>query len=214
MAVPENTSMGRRIAQKTDHPPFSLEPSPSKCYAFPMRVLGIDPGSNYLGLACVEAKGNSFTWIGHRVIKVAEGSDISLSAKLRAIHAGVLGAMNAWKPEVVAAEEVFFAKNPKSALKLGQARGAALMVPALEGLAIHEYSATLVKQTVTGSGRADKNQVERMVRALLGGRFPLEFERADASDALAICICHLQHRHRRAFEQVALQKREAITKRV
>lgn len=166
-----------------------------------MRVLGIDPGSNFLGLACVEAKGNSFTWIGHKVVKVAEGKDISLSAKLRAIHAGVAGALNAWNPEVVAAEEVFFAKNPKSALKLGQARGAALMVPALEGLPIFEYSATLIKQTVTGSGRAEKTQVERMVRALLGAKHPLEFERSDASDALAVCICHLQHRHKHALLQ-------------
>jgi crossover junction endodeoxyribonuclease RuvC len=163
-----------------------------------MRVLGIDPGSNFMGLGCVEAKGNAFTWIGHKVVRVCEGKDISLAARLRAIHSGVSEALDLWAPEAVAAEEVFFAKNPKSALKLGQARGAALLAPALRGLPLFEYSATLVKQTVTGSGRAEKEQVQRMVKALLGGhgKSPMEFDRSDASDALAIAICHLQHRHR------------------
>lgn len=166
-----------------------------------MRVLGIDPGSNFLGLGCVEGKGNALTWIGHEVVKVAEGKDLSLSARFRAIHAGVQAAIREWQPQVVAVEEVFFAKNPKSALKLGQARGAALLLPALEGLEIFEYSATVVKQTITGSGRAEKEQVQHMVKALLRGgcKNPLEFQRADASDALAIAICHLQHRHRHAL---------------
>jgi len=166
-----------------------------------MRVLGIDPGSNFLGLGCVEAKGNSFTWIGHTVVKVSEGSDISLPARLRAIHKGMEEALRLWVPQAVAAEEVFFAKNPKSALKLGQARGAALMAPALSGLPIFEYSATLVKQTVTGSGRAEKEQVQRMVQALLGGhgKILMDFGRSDASDALAVAICHLQHRHKHAL---------------
>lgn len=173
-----------------------------------MRVLGIDPGSNFLGLGCVEAKGNSFTWIGHRVVVVKEGKDISLSAKLRAIHQGVQEAIELWNPDALAAEEVFFAKNPQSALKLGQARGAALLVGAIRNLPIFEYSATLVKQTVTGSGRAEKEQVERMVRALLGGaKFAQEFERSDASDALAVAICHLQHRHKHAILQKAAEKR-------
>jgi crossover junction endodeoxyribonuclease RuvC len=168
-----------------------------------MRVLGIDPGSNFLGLGCVEARGNALLWIGHAVVKVSEGRDESLEAKLRAIHRGVSEALDLWQPEAVAVEEVFFAKNPKSALKLGQARGAALLVPALRGLTLFEYSATLVKQTVTGSGRAEKEQVQRMVKALLGGagKFPMEFERSDASDALAIAICHVQHRHRHSLLQ-------------
>lgn len=162
-----------------------------------MRVLGIDPGSNFLGLACVEARGNSFVWIGHEVVKVSEGKDKSLEARLRAIHEGVQTALKLWQPQAVAVEEVFFAKNPKSAIKLGQARGAALLGAAVHGLAIFEYSATLVKQTVAGSGRAEKEQVERMVRAILGAHGKaLEFQRADASDALAIAICHLQHRHK------------------
>lgn len=172
-----------------------------------MRVLGIDPGSNFLGLACVEAKGNSFVWIGHQVVVVSEGKDKSLEARLRAIHEGVQSALDLWRPEAAAVEEVFFAKNPKSAIKLGQARGAALIGAAVRGLPIFEYSATLVKQTVAGSGRAEKEQVERMVRAILGAHGKgLHFEKADASDALAIAICHLQHRHKHRVLGVGAKK--------
>lgn len=163
-----------------------------------MRVLGIDPGSNFMGLGCVEGKGNSFAWIGHRVVRVAHGTERTLSDRFKSIYDAVSEAMELWQPHVVSVEEVFFAKNAQSALKLGQARGAALVAPASKGLGIYEYSASIVKQTVTGSGRAEKEQVQRMVRAILGAnaKAPLEFEREDASDALAIAICHLQHRHK------------------
>lgn len=110
-----------------------------------------------------------------------------------------MAALDLWKPDCVAVEEVFFAKNPQSALKLGQARGASLVGAAAQGLEIFEYSATVVKQTVSGSGRAEKEQVQRMVKAILGRSIPVEikFEREDVSDALAVAICHLQHRHKR-----------------
>lgn len=176
-----------------------------------MRVLGIDPGSQFLGLGCVEAKGNSYQWIGHRVAKVVkEPKDIS--DRLKRIVGAVQEAMELWKPEAIAVEEVFFAKNPQSALKLGQARGAALVPGAMAGLPIFEYSATLVKQTVTGSGRAEKEQVQRMVRALLAGKAgaAMEFERADASDALAIAICHLQHRHKHLIIQASQAKEKRV----
>lgn len=168
-----------------------------------MRILGIDPGSNYLGLGCVEGKGNSLRWVGHRVAHVSKGCEDNLSKRIHNISLAVREAIETWRPQEVAIEEVFFAKNPKSALKLGQARGAALVPVAVSGLLIFEYSATIIKQTVTGSGRAEKEQVERMVRALLGGggagAASLEFQRADASDALAIAICHFQHGFRRAI---------------
>ncbi len=163
-----------------------------------MRVLGIDPGSNFLGLGCVEASGNAFSWVGHRLLIVNPGGARSLAERLKTIHEGLLAALSAWSPDSVAVEEVFLAKNAQSALKLGQARGASLVGAAILGLPIFEYPATLVKQTVTGSGRAEKVQVQRMVRAILG-RSLLEgadFERSDVSDALAVAICHLQHRHK------------------
>lgn len=149
----------------------------------------------------MEAKGNSFTWIGHMLVKVNPGGEQPLHSRLKVIHEHLLSALELWKPGCVAVEEVFFAKNPKSALKLGQARGAALVGAAAQGLEIFEYSATLVKQTVSGSGRAEKEQVQRMVKAILGKSMPAEiqFEREDISDALAVAICHLQHRHKRAI---------------
>lgn len=151
-----------------------------------------------MGLGCVEANGNSFHWIGHVLVKVNPGGEQSLSSRLKTIHEGLLAALDLWKPDCVAVEEVFFAKNPQSALKLGQARGAALVAAAVQGLEIFEYSASIVKQTVSGSGRAEKEQVQRMVKAILGKSLPAEikFEREDVSDALAVAICHLQHRHK------------------
>lgn len=159
-----------------------------------MKVMGIDPGSNFMGLGCVEAKGNSFRWIGHEVVKVVEGDKKELALRLHKIFTAVSAAIELWQPDAIAIEEVFFAKNAQSALKLGQARGSALTAGAMKKLPIFEYSATLVKQTVAGSGRAEKEQVQRMIKAILGNS--LVFTREDASDALAIAICHLQHRHR------------------
>jgi crossover junction endodeoxyribonuclease RuvC len=163
-----------------------------------MRVLGIDPGSNFLGLGCVEANGSTFTWVGHRLLRVNPGREQTLSQRLKLIHTGLLEALALWDPDCVAVEEVFFAKNAQSALKLGQARGASLVGAAVIGLEIFEYPASTVKQTVTGAGAADKAQVQRMVRAILGRTLPAAetFEREDVSDALAVAICHLQHRHR------------------
>jgi crossover junction endodeoxyribonuclease RuvC len=164
-----------------------------------VRILGIDPGSNFLGLGCVEAKGSTFMWVGHQLLRVNPGGEQPLGARIKIIHEGLIEALVLWKPNAVAVEEVFLAKNAQSALKLGQARGASLVAAAMRGLEIFEYPATTVKQTVTGSGRAEKTQVQSMVRAILGRSIPaaLVFEREDVSDALAVAICHLQHRHQR-----------------
>lgn len=162
-----------------------------------MRVLGIDPGSRYLGLGCVEAKGSSLVWVGHQVVQVfsTKERELDWDERMKAIYSSVQNAIEEWKPQAFAVEEVFMAENAKSALKLGQARGAAIVAAANKGISLFEYSATIVKQTVTGSGRADKQQVQHMVRVLLSSQQKrLEFTREDASDALAIAICHLQYR--------------------
>ncbi len=161
-------------------------------------MIGIDPGSNFLGLGCVEARGSSFAWIGHRLLRVNPGGQTPLHIRIKIIHEGMLEALALWKPEAVAVEEVFFAKNAQSALKLGQARGASLVAAPAQGLPVFEYPATVVKQSVTGSGRAEKGQVQRMVKAILGYSLGVHehFEREDVSDALAVAICHLQFRHR------------------
>lgn len=172
-------------------------------------MLGIDPGSNYLGLGCVEADGSAFRWVGHRLLRVNPGGEQQLSSRLKTIHEGLLEALGAWRPECVAVEEVFFAKNAQSALKLGQARGASLVGAAMANLEIFEYPASIVKQAVTGSGRAEKSQVQTMVRAILGRSLPAAqgFEREDVSDALAVAICHLQHRHRADLLRPGREKR-------
>lgn len=129
------------------------------------------------------------------MVKVVKDAQ-DLSDRIKRISGAVQEAISLWAPDAISIEDVFFAKNPKSALKLGQARGAALVPVALADLPIFEYAPTLVKQTIAGSGRAEKAQVQKMVRVILGSKVQLEFEREDASDALAIAICHLQHRHK------------------
>jgi crossover junction endodeoxyribonuclease RuvC len=181
-----------------------------------VRVLGIDPGSNFLGLGCVEARGSTFTWVGHVLLRVNPGREQPLQARLKTIHEGLIEALDLWTPDCVAVEEVFFAKNAQSALKLGQARGASLVAAAVRGLEIHEYPASMVKQTVTGSGGAEKGQVQRMVRAILGRSLPADaaFEREDVSDALAVAICHLQHRHKTKILQPRTAKKAGPALRV
>ncbi|NUM88791.1 MAG: crossover junction endodeoxyribonuclease RuvC [Bdellovibrionales bacterium] len=161
-----------------------------------MRILGIDPGSNYLGLGCVEARGSALLCVGHAVVRIQAEEGMGWSSRLRGIFEAVDEAIRRWQPACAAAEQVFFAKNVESALKLGQARGAALAAAALRSLPIHEYAPTTIKQAVTSSGRADKTQVFQMVKLLLGASLAKhgDLVRHDASDALAIAICHAQHR--------------------
>ena len=176
--------------------------------------MGIDPGSNYLGLGCVELKGSSLTCIGHTVVRVSAGAE-NWPQRLKAIFEAVNAHIEVWKPMAVSAEEVFFAKNPQSALKLGQARGAALAAVARLDIPIHEYSASTVKQTLTGSGRAEKEQVERMVKLFLGASLAAcgPVARFDASDALAIAICHAQQNKIQSLGKPQAQKiREKISR--
>ena len=115
----------------------------------------------------------------------------SLSQRLVQLHQGLDAVIAAWTPDEAAVEETFVNRDPQSALKLGQARGIALVVPALAGLSVAEYAANLVKKTVVGVGHADKKQVQAMIRVLLP---KAEAKSADAADALAVAICHAQHR--------------------
>ena len=153
-----------------------------------MKILGIDPGSRTAGYGIVELKGNSLKLVCHGAIKLQVGSKTTpMPPRLAKLHAELEKIIQMYKPDVVCVEKVFFAKNPMSALKLGQARGIALLVGAQAGLKVTEYSPTEIKQSVAGAGRADKAQVARMVQMLLGGA--QEFATHDASDALAIAIC-------------------------
>ena len=151
-----------------------------------------------MGLGCIEVQGSTFTCIGHEVIRVSPAKTAELSRRLKEIYFAVDTKIKTWQPEAVAAEEVFFANNPQSALKLGQARGAALAAAAVNGLPILEYSATLVKKSITSNGRAEKIQVRKMVELILGRSLTklANDQLLDSYDALAIALCHAQQQNR------------------
>ncbi|MGB1025321.1 MAG: crossover junction endodeoxyribonuclease RuvC, partial [Rhodospirillaceae bacterium] len=111
--------------------------------------------------------------------------------RLASLHRGIVSVIETWAPDAAAIEETFVNRNPTSTLKLGQARGAVLLAPALAGLPVAEYSPNQIKKTVVGAGHASKEQVQMMVRSLLPG---VEVWVADAADALAVAICHAHHR--------------------
>ena len=150
-----------------------------------MRVFGIDPGSRYCGFGVVEdAGGTRVRHLGHGVLAV--GEDGPIEDRLRALHEGLCREIVRHRPELIAVEDVFYARNARSALVLGQARGVALLAAAQAGIKVRSFPPSVIKQAVTGTGRAEKEQVGRMVAVVLG----IAVEgRMDASDALAAAIC-------------------------
>jgi crossover junction endodeoxyribonuclease RuvC len=152
-----------------------------------LRVLGIDPGSRFCGFGVVEDLGGArFLHVQHGIIVLDAAAPIE--ERLAVLHAELMRALAEHRPEVVAIEDIFHSRNVHSALVLGQARGVALLAAAQSGAQVRSFSASAIKQAVTGSGRAEKDQVGRMVNVLLGIRVTV---RADASDALAAAICGL-----------------------
>ena len=150
-----------------------------------MRILGIDPGSRATGYGLIEKEGNRLIHIDNGVIRPPANAE--LPERLLSIFSNLNTIINEYSPQYSAIEQVFMSKNAQSALKLGQARGAALLAMAGAGLEIGEYSPMQVKSAVVGYGRAAKSQVQQMVKALLN--LP-EIAQEDASDALAVAICH------------------------
>lgn len=151
-----------------------------------MIVLGIDPGSRITGYGLVEKSGNRLIHIDNGAIFTDTAADFP--GRLKKIFDGLLAIIEQYHPDQVAVENIFFSTNAQSALKLGQARGAAIVAAVHAGLPVAEYTALQVKQAVVGQGRAEKTQVQKMLKALLG--LP-EIAQADASDALAVAICHI-----------------------
>lgn len=160
----------------------------------PIRILGIDPGLRKTGWGVVVSEGSKLGFVACGCVESDAG--LSLADRLRQLHDGLTRIVTSFLPDEVAVEETFVNRDPQSALKLGQARGVALVVPALAGLSVAEYAANLVKKTVVGVGHADKKQVQMMIRVLLP---KAETRSADAADALAVAICHAQHRGMRAL---------------
>ncbi|WP_416399329.1 crossover junction endodeoxyribonuclease RuvC [Allohahella sp. A8] len=154
-----------------------------------MIILGIDPGSRITGYGLVQAQHNKPVYVASGCIRV-QGD--TLAERLQCVFRSVAQVIEMYRPETAAIEKVFMAKNADSALKLGQARGAAILAMAEAGLEVGEYSATKVKQAMTGTGAATKEQMQHMVQAVL--RLDAT-PQADAADALSIAICHMHTTH-------------------
>ncbi|MBF5042569.1 crossover junction endodeoxyribonuclease RuvC [Aggregicoccus sp. 17bor-14] len=166
-----------------------------------MRVLGVDPGSRFMGYGVVEERRGRLVHVGHGVIKV--DPDAPLEQRLMVLHTELAHAIALYKPAAVAVEGLFTFRNARSALVLGHARGVALLAASQAGLSVHEYAPSRVKKAVGAGGADGKDAVARMVRIVL--QMPeLAHERADSSDALAVALCHL-NLHRGALASGAAQ---------
>jgi len=160
-----------------------------------MLVLGIDPGTATTGFGLVSREGSRLTALHHGVIRTPAGLD--MATRLVQIHQGIKELIEEYRPEAVAVEELFFNRNAKTFVSVSQARGAVLLTVAQCGVRVFEYTPLQVKQAVVGYGQAEKEQVQRMVKAIL------KMERVvrpdDAADALAVAICHI-HSFREGVE--------------
>lgn len=155
-----------------------------------VRIIGLDPGLNHTGWGIIEATGNSLHYIACGRITTAAKTD-TMGERLTSIYNALSKIIETNAPHEAALEETFMNKNALSALKLGMARGVVMLAPAQAGLTVAEYSANLVKKSVSGYGHADKNQITQMIKILLPSAV---LESPDAADALAIAICHAHHR--------------------
>lgn len=173
-------------------PPTSTSPTRSWPSSPPrgraLRILGIDPGLRRTGWGVIEAEGNRLSHLAHGVIATDEKQP--LPARLTILHEALQVIVAEQRPAAAAVEETLANRNPASTLKLGMARGVALLVPSLAGLTVAQYLPMIVKRSVVGSGHAEKGQVAMMVNRLLPG---LALKDGDAADALAIAICHAHH---------------------
>lgn len=154
-----------------------------------IRIIGIDPGLRRTGWGIVESDGVRLAYVASGLIQ-SDGED-DLAVRLRTLYEGLASVLAAFRPDEAAVEETFVNENARATLKLGQARGMALLAPAMRGLKVAEYPPNLIKKTVVGAGHAEKQQIQAMVGFLLP---KAKFESADEADALAIAICHCNHR--------------------
>lgn len=164
-----------------------------------MRIIGLDPGLRHTGWGIIEASGNRLRHVANGLVR--SDPDGALADRLRQLFDGVNAVLDDHAPEEAAVEETFVNKNPTSTLKLGQARGIALLAPALAGLSVAEYAPNLIKKSIVGTGHAQKRQIEMMVQTLLPG---VSIAAGDAADALAVAICHAHHRQSTARIEAAV----------
>ncbi len=157
--------------------------------AMAVRIIGIDPGLKRTGWGVIACEGPRLSYIASGTVEPPP--DAPMARRLRAIHEGLSHVLAAHAPHEAAIEETFVSRDAKASLKLGQARGVAMLALALAELEVAEYAPNLIKKSVVGTGHAEKRQVEAMVRVLLPRARP---DSADAADALAVAICHAHHR--------------------
>ena len=159
-----------------------------------VRIIGIDPGLRNTGWGVIEAEGTRLSYVADG--SVHSDADAPLATRLLQIHTQLAGIIQHYGPDEAAIEETFVNKDARATLKLGQARGAAMLAPALAGISVAEYAPNVVKKSVVGAGHAEKDQVKHMVKVLLPRA---ELNTSDSTDALAIAICHAHHRGLRAL---------------
>jgi crossover junction endodeoxyribonuclease RuvC len=156
-----------------------------------MKIIGIDPGLTKTGVGIIEVKNNLLTFIASETI-YSSPSD-PMATRLEHFHQEIVKLVKLYQPDEAAIEETFVNMNPTSSLKLGQARGALILSLALCGLKVSEYSATAVKKAIVGIGRAEKTQVQMMIKVLLP---KAGFKTEDEADALAVAVCHNNNKRR------------------
>lgn len=154
-----------------------------------IRIIGIDPGLRRTGWGVVEAQGNALRFVASGTVRSDDKAD--LASRLCQLHDGLSQVVHAHMPDEAAVEQTFVNKDATATLKLGQARGIAMLVPALAGLRVAEYAPNAVKKAVIGVGHGEKRQIHMMVKVLMP---KASFDGDDAADALAIAVCHAHHR--------------------
>lgn len=162
------------------------------------RIIGIDPGLRRTGWGVIDSDGLRLTYVASGF--VASTSADPLAYRLREIYDGLCEILTIYRPNEAAVEETFVNNNARATLKLGQARGVALLAPSAKGLQVGEYPPNLIKKSVVGTGHAEKQQIQAMIGFLLP---KAKFENADEADALAIAICHANHRTNPAARALA-----------
>lgn len=163
-----------------------------------IRIIGIDPGLRKTGWGVIETLGNSLHFIASGTVKSDDKLD--LASRLAQLYEGLEAVIHLHQPFEAAVENTFVNKDPTSTLKLGQARGIAMLAPARAGMRVAEYAPTAVKKTVIGVGHGEKGQIRMMVKVLMPRA---EFDTDDAADAIAIAICHAHHRTSPAWRAAA-----------
>jgi len=174
-----------------------------------MRILGVDPGTRRTGIGVIEASGPGYSLLYSGVVTIDE--DLPIADKLRTIFSELTKILTQFQPDTLALENIFYSKNIRSMLRIGEARACAMLAASNLGIPVVEYLPTLVKQSVSGNGRAAKEQVQGMVKVLLNLK---EIPPTDAADALAVAICHHHQKDRKDYIRDRMTKIRSVTQLV